>query len=219
MIALRGVCKAFRTGAEPRVVADGLSARFKAGVSVAILGRNGAGKSTLLKLISGTLKPDRGEVLRRGSVSWPVGFAGSFHPELSGAQNVRFIARVHGVRSDALVDFVAAHAGLGPQLFEPVRSYSSGMRSRLAFAASMGFKFDTYLVDEITAVGDAAFKAQSEDMLKDRLRTSGALIVTHGLVQAQRLCDHVAILERGRLRYFDDMDAGIAAYQAMMRAS
>lgn len=218
MIALQRVSKRFATRAAPRIVVDDVTIRFRAGVSVAILGRNGAGKSTLLKLISGALAPDRGRILRQGSVSWPVGFAGSFHPELSGAQNTRFIARVHGVRSDALVDFVRVHSGLGDQLGEPVRSYSSGMRSRLAFAVSMGFRFDMYLVDEITAVGDAAFKAQSEAMLQARLRTSGALIVTHGLVQAQRLCQHVAILDQGRLRYFEDMDRGVAQYQSLIRA-
>lgn len=217
MIELRNLCKTFFLNGRSKQVADNISVLFPPNKAVAVLGRNGAGKSTLLKMISGALEPDRGEVLRQGSVSWPVGYAGSFHPELTGLQNTRFIARVQGVDTHELEDFVQGFAGLGQHYHLPVRTYSSGMKSRLAFGVSMGIHFDTYLVDEITAVGDAEFKARSEALFRQRLASSAAIMVTHGLVQAQRLCDHAAVLENGRLEYFEDVNDGILRHQEIMR--
>jgi len=217
MIELCNISKTFVLNKRRKTVAKDISVLFPARRAVAILGRNGTGKSTLLKIISGAMKPDHGEVLHKGSVSWPVGFAGSFHPELTGLQNTRFIARIQGVDTDELVDFVQSFADIGPHFYLPVRTYSSGMRSRLAFGASMGIHFDTYLVDEITAVGDADFKEKSEALFRQRLSSSAAIIVTHALGQVKRLCDHVAVLEKGRLRFFEDADDGIAFYQRLIR--
>ncbi|WP_150120765.1 ATP-binding cassette domain-containing protein, partial [Sulfitobacter sp. HI0040] len=106
MIRLIDLHKGLGRGGARKVIARGIDALFPSGRSVALLGRNGAGKSSLLKIIAGTMAAERGHVLRRGSVSWPVGFAGSFHPDLTGAQNVRFVARVYGVDTDELVAFV-----------------------------------------------------------------------------------------------------------------
>lgn len=217
MITLQNLCKTFVLNGRVKQVANDISVCFPANKAVAVLGRNGAGKSTLLKMISGALAPDRGKILRQGSVSWPVGYAGSFHQELTGLQNTRFIARVQGVDTQELQDFVEGFAGLGQHYYLPVRSYSSGMRSRLAFGISMGIHFDTYLVDEITAVGDAEFKARSETLFRQRLASSAAIMVTHGLVQAKRLCDHAAVLENGRLEYYEDIDEGIARHQEIMQ--
>ena len=102
-----------------------------------------------------------GEIRRHATVSWPLGFGGSFHPELTGAQNTRFVARIYGIDTDALVAYVDDFSELGDFMDMPVRSYSSGMRARLAFGMSMGVAFDWYLVDEITAVGDTRFRKKS----------------------------------------------------------
>ena len=217
MIELHNVSKTFVLNRHRKVVADNISLTFPSGKSVALLGRNGAGKSTLLKMISGGMRPDRGRIRTEGSVSWPVGFAGSFHPELSGLQNTRFVARIQGVDSDALVEFVQEFAGVGGHFRLPVRTYSSGMRSRLAFAVSMGIHFDTYLVDEITAVGDDEFRRKSDAMFTDRIRQSGAVMVTHSLGQAQKLCDHAVVLENGQARFFEDVMGGINFYQRLIR--
>mmetsp|Transcript_27513 Transcript_27513/g.50900 ORF Transcript_27513/g.50900 Transcript_27513/m.50900 type:complete len:199 (-) Transcript_27513:1185-1781(-) len=179
------------------------------GKSLALLGRNGAGKSTLLQLVAGTMRPDSGEVTSDGSISWPVGFGGSFHMQLTGAQNIRFIARIYGVDSDDLVDFVADFADLGPHFYMPVRSYSSGMRSRLAFGASMGIRFDTYLVDEVTAVGDAAFREKSKHVFRERMKASSAIVVSHEMAQVREFCDAGLVLDNGELRYFEDLEAAI----------
>jgi capsular polysaccharide transport system ATP-binding protein len=201
-----------------KVVADNINAVFPDRTAVAILGRNGAGKSSLLRIIAGTMDADSGRVLSSGTISWPVGFAGSFHAELTGLQNTRFIARVYGVDTDELVDFVQDFAELGQHFNLPVRSYSSGMRSRLAFGISMGIRFDTYLVDEVTAVGDAGFKAKSEALFLSRVRDSAAIMVTHALGQVKRLCQHAAVLEAGQLVYYTNVDEAILHHQDLMRS-
>lgn len=216
MIELRNLSKTYWLRGRRKVVADDICATFPTRAAVGILGRNGAGKSSLLRMIAGTMDPDEGEVLSDGTISWPVGFAGSFHPELTGVQNVRFIARIYGVDSDELTDFVGRFADLGPHFNLPVQSYSSGMKSRLAFGASMGIKFDTYLVDEITAVGDASFKRRSEELFAERLETSGAIMVTHAPGQVRRLCRHAAILEEGRLHYYTDVEAALDHHRALL---
>ena len=217
MIELCNLSKTFVLNGRRKVVADAINAVFPPRAPVALLGRNGAGKSSLLAMIAGTLPPDAGTVTVQGSVSWPVGFAGSFHPDLTGLQNTRFIARVYGVNSDELCDFVHDFADLGAHFTLPVRSYSSGMRARLAFGVSMGIGFDTYLVDEVTAVGDQLFRQKSEEMFRDRLQDSGMIMVSHALGQVQRLCRHGAVLEDGVLTWHDAVEDAIAHHQALMR--
>ena len=217
MIELRNVCKTFVLNGRRKTVADNITATFPHHTAVGVLGRNGAGKSTLLKMLASTMDPDSGEVAVYGTISWPVGFAGSFHPDLTALQNTRFIARVYGVDTDELVDFVRDFAELKEHFYLPVRTYSSGMKSRLAFGVSMGIKFDTYLVDEVTAVGDASFKKKSEELFRARMEESSAVMVTHALGQVQRLCDHVAVLEDGQLYYFTNVMEGIAFHQENMR--
>lgn len=216
MIELCDIRKSFASRGGRKIVADGISTVFPAGQSVALLGRNGAGKSTLLNLIAGTLDPDHGRILCQGTISWPVGFTGSFHKDLSGAQNVRFIARVYGVDTGALVDFVADFAELGAQFHMPFRTYSSGMRARLAFGLSMGIRFDTYLVDEVTSVGDGSFKAKAKAVFNQRLEKSGAIVVTHSMGMARRLCQSGAILENGALRFFADVEDAIDRYKRLV---
>lgn len=219
MIELRNLSKSFRTGRGAKIVADNISAVFPPGKAVALFGRNGAGKSTMLQMISGNLMPDSGQILRTGNISYPVGFAGSFHRDLSGAQNTRFIARIYGVDTDELLDFVEDFASLGGHFHMPVRSYSSGMRSRLAFGISMGIRFDTYLVDEVTSVGDAAFRRKSAAIFKARMAHSGAIVVTHSLTEVRNLCDSGAVLEAGQLHMYDRLDDAIAHHIRNMDAA
>lgn len=218
MIEIRNLCKTFVLNGRRKVVADNISAVFPDRTAVAILGRNGAGKSSLLKMLAGSMDPDSGEVISTGTISWPVGFAGSFHPEMTGLQNVRFIARVYGVDTAGLADFVTDFAQLGQHFNLPVRTYSSGMRSRLAFGVSMGIHFETYLVDEVTAVGDAAFRAKSEALFAERVKSSSAIMVTHNMGQVRRLCTHAAVLEDGILSFYDDVDEAISHHEVLMKS-
>ncbi|MCI5040356.1 MAG: ABC transporter ATP-binding protein [Donghicola eburneus] len=217
MIRLVNVNKVFRLGTATKVVARNVNLEIPRGRSIALLGRNGAGKSTLMQMIAGSIQPDSGQIRIDGSVSWPVGFQGSFHRDLTGAQNARFLARVYGVDTDELLDFVADFAELGAHFHQPVRTYSSGMRSRLGFACSMGIHFDTYLVDEVTAVGDAAFKEKSEALFLDRIRHSGALFVSHSMNSIRRVCDAGVVLEGGNLSYYGSIEKAIARHEKNMR--
>lgn len=216
MIEFRDLTKVFYLRGHRKVVADNINITFPTGRAVGLLGRNGAGKSTLLKMIAGTMDPTSGEIVSNGSISWPVGFAGSFHGELTGAQNARFIARIYGVDTDELVDFVRDFAGLGGHFDLPFRTYSSGMKSRLAFGVSMAVPFDTYLVDEVTSVGDASFRQKSAEVFSARMAHSGAVVVSHGMGQIRQLCDAGAVLEDGQLYYYDDVDEAIAHHERNM---
>lgn len=216
MIRFENVSKTYVLQGKRKVVARNINLNVPSGACVGLLGRNGAGKSTLMRMISGTLSPSKGYIHHSGTVSWPVGFAGSFHPELSGAQNTRFIARVYGCDTEELADFVADFAQLGTHFHLPFRTYSSGMRSRLAFGVSMGVRFDTYLIDEVTSVGDAAFQTRSRDMLKERTKTAGAIVVSHGMGMIRQLCTSGAVLENGHLKYFEDIEEAIALHEANM---
>ncbi|MEL7130812.1 MAG: ABC transporter ATP-binding protein [Pseudomonadota bacterium] len=218
MIRFENLTKSFWVDGARRVVIDNLSLELPTGRSIALLGRNGAGKSTLLKLIAGTMLPDSGRVVSDGTISWPVGFAGSFHPELTGAQNVRFIARIYGVDTGSLIDSVQDFADIGRHFHMPVRSYSAGMRSRLAFGASMGIHFDTYLVDEITAVGDQQFRRKSKSVFGARMQTSSAILVTHNMPEVRQFCDVGLVLEDGAATYFEDLSAAIDYHKALMDA-
>ncbi len=216
MIRFENLSKQFRTGGRRKVVADNINLTVPSGVSMALLGRNGAGKSTLLDMIGGLVRPDQGQITMTGTVSWRVGYAGSFHRDMTGMQNTRFIARIYGVDSDGLVDFVEEFAELGAHFHVPVRHYSSGMKTRLAFGVSIGMPFDTYLVDEVTSVGDAAFKRKSRMYFEDRMKGAGAIVVSHSDAELRNLCQSAAVLENGRLTYYEDIEEAIAQHHANM---
>jgi len=216
MIQLENLTKSFWVKGERKVVIDDLSLTLPSGKSLALLGRNGAGKSTLLEIIAGTLHADSGRVLSDGTISWPVGLAASFHRDLTGAENVRFIARIYGVDTDSLVEFVGEFAELGRAYDMPMRTYSSGMRSRLAFGASMGIKFDTYLVDEVTAVGDRAFRKKSQQIFAERMQRSSAILVNHTMAEVRKFCNAGVVLEGGKAEYFEDLEEAIALHDKIL---
>nr|WP_245218551.1 ABC transporter ATP-binding protein [Rubellimicrobium aerolatum] len=202
--------KTFVVEGHRKTVLRSVNAVFPSGVSIGLLGRNGAGKSTLLQMIAGSLDVTSGEILTDGQISFPVGYAGSFHQDMTGAQNTRFTARIYGVDTQALMDYVEDFAELGPSFHLPVRTYSSGMRSRLAFGVSMGLDFDTYLIDEVTAVGDASFKKKSRRVFEERMERAGSLFVSHSLGMVEAMCQAGAVIENGRLHYYEDVKEAIA---------
>jgi capsular polysaccharide transport system ATP-binding protein len=216
-IRLCNLTKVHRSPGLRTVVADGISVTIPDRAVVALLGRNGAGKTSLLQMIAGTMQPTSGGVERNGTVSWPVGFRGGFHGDLSGAQNLRFVARTYGVPSDSLIEFVADFAAIGAHLHQPVRHYSAGMRARLAFGLSMAIRFDTYLVDEVTGVGDAAFRARSEVLFADRMQNAGAIVVSHQLALLRRICTAGAVLTDGQLHWHDRVEDAISHHRDVMQ--
>jgi capsular polysaccharide transport system ATP-binding protein len=216
MIHLDNLTKVFHMGANRKVIVSQATITFPSRTSIALLGRNGAGKSTLLRMIAGTVAPTSGQILSTGSISYPVGFSGSFHRDLTGAQNAKFVARIYGVDTRELLEYVQDFAELGAHFHQPIHTYSSGMRSRLAFGISMGIPFDTYLVDEVTSVGDAAFRAKSQKVFAERMQKAGMLFVSHSLPQVKEVCTAGVVLEKGKLIYFDKVEEAIERHSRNM---
>lgn len=183
--------------------------------SVGLLGRNGAGKSTLLRIICGLDEPDSGEIWTNSTISWPVGVAGGFQGSLTGRQNVRFVCRLYssGDFVDEKVKFVQDFAELGKYFDMPVKSYSSGMRSRLTFGLSLAFDFDYYMLDEAGAVGDAAFRKKSEEILNARRQQAGFLMVSHNLDEIERNCDIGIVLMNQTAHVYHDTKQAIEVYK------
>ena len=209
MIELQNITKAYYYKGQPKYIARNVSAVFPTGARIGLMGRNGTGKSTLLSIIAGSLNADAGRVRITGTMSWPIGLQGCVHPDLTGTQNVKFIARVYGVDTEELIDFVSDFAELGQNFDQPVRNYSSGMKARLQFGMSMGIRFDTYLIDEVSAVGDAGFKKKSKMLFDDRMAQGGVVMVTHSEGMMRSMCSSGAVLEGGQLTMFASVDEAL----------
>ncbi len=217
MISFERVRKTYRTKAGRRVILDNLDLELDTGVNLGILGLNGAGKSTFLRLVSGMELPDSGRIRRHVRVSFPLGYSGSFVPTLSGRENVTFIAQIYGLDPESLIRFVYDFSELGPYFDEPVRTYSTGMRSRIGFAVSIGVDFDVYLIDEATAAGDARFAARCEAALADRRHNKHIIMVSHQPATLKSFCQVGAVLHEGQLIMFPTLDAAYEHYGQIVR--
>ncbi|MFA3779820.1 ABC transporter ATP-binding protein [Yersinia sp. 1652 StPb PI] len=216
MIRIENLTKSYRTPAGRHYVFKNLHVEFPANKSVALIGRNGSGKSTLLRVIGGIDRPDSGKVITDKTISWPVGLAGGFQGSLTGRENVKFVARLYAAERELRekVAFVEEFAELGKYFDMPIKTYSSGMKSRLGFGLSMAFKFDYYLVDEVTAVGDARFKQKCADLFKSRHQESSFLMVSHSLGSLKEFCDAALFIGRdNQVKYFESVDEAIAVYK------
>jgi len=213
VIRLEQLTKGFATNGVTRRVLGPVSFTLPDVRGLALIGRNGAGKSTLMRLIAGTLRPDSGRVVADERISWPMGFSGGLHPALTGAQNARFVARIYGCDPAVLAANVCCFAELGEAWTRPVGTYSTGMKARLAFGMSMEIAFDTYLVDEIIGVGDAAFRRKCADLFRDRLSRARVIMISHNAPTLRQFCQAGLVLEGGRLTYYPDIDAALAAHE------
>lgn len=203
MIILDNVSKVYEGHSLDNEVLRGVNLTINRGDSIGVCGANGVGKSTLMKLIAGVERPTRGKVRRTMSVSWPIGYSSAFQPSLTGADNARFIARIYGRNERQLLEYVQDFAQLGTYINEPIKSYSTGMQARLAFAVSLAIQFECYLVDEITGAGDERFRARSEEALHER-RTNGTLVmVSHDTETLYRYCRRGAVVYAGGVTLYD----------------
>lgn len=198
-----------------KVVLNNVSYDFVPGTSVGILGRNGAGKSTLLRILGGSEPPDTGRVVRKGKISWPLGFRCGFNSVLSGRENLKFTCRLYDEDYKRVTAFVEDFAELGEYIDMPVGSYSSGMMAKLAFGLSMSFKFDFFLIDEITAVGDAVFRKKSNAYFEKRKEDATLIVVSHDMQTIRRLCQKYLVLYKGQLIEFTDNLEAEKFYQDM----
>ena len=213
MIRLVDVNKQYPTHQGPVRVLRDVSLTVEAGETVGILGRNGSGKSTLIRIISGAELPTSGLVERHMSVSWPLAFGGAFQGSLTGLDNLRFICRIYGVDPATTIDFVNDFSELGLYLREPVKTYSAGMRARLAFAISMVIEFDCFLIDEVIAVGDARFHEKCLTELFGKRADRAKIIVSHNPKYISDHCSRAAVLSEGRLHQTGSLKEAFALYE------
>jgi capsular polysaccharide transport system ATP-binding protein len=217
MIKLDRVFKFYRTGGVVKIVLDHVSTRFEAGFSYGLMGVNGAGKSTTMRLIAGTELPNSGRIKRAARISWPLGFAGGFHYQMTGRENVKFVARIYGADVRKTLDFVEDFAEIGDYIDVPVRTYSSGMMARLSFGLSMAIDFECYLVDEITAVGDARFQARCQEAFAERRKRADVIMVSHSMETIRDYCDRGGVIVDGQIVMFSNVDMAIEAYNRLNR--
>jgi capsular polysaccharide transport system ATP-binding protein len=216
MIKLKNVTKYYGSKLGKQYVFDNLTFEIPAQHNIGILGANGAGKSTLFRLIAGSEYPNSGQIKTNLSISWPVALTSGIHPQMTGRENTRFIGKINGVADlDAYEKRVQAFAELGNKYELPVKFYSSGMRPRLAFACSVAIDFDVYLIDEVTSVGDAKFRAKAKKALIERSENASVIMVSHEMDEIRQFCDSAIVLENGNLTFFNDLEEGIATYQAL----
>lgn len=216
MIKIENLTKSYRTPTGRHYVFKDLNIEIPSGKSVAFIGRNGAGKSTLLRMIGGIDRPDSGKIITNKTISWPVGLAGGFQGSLTGRENVKFVARLYAKQEELKekIEFVEEFAELGKYFDTPIKTYSSGMRSRLGFGLSMAFKFDYYIVDEVTAVGDARFKEKCAQLFKERHKESSFLMVSHSLNSLKEFCDVAIVFKNSYIiGYYENVQSGIDEYK------
>ena len=216
MVEIKHIWKTYPTRRGPRDILKDICFSIQKGDKLGILGCNGAGKSTLIRIISGAELPTSGEIVRGMTVSWPLALQGGFVGNLTGTDNLRFICRVYDVDYDQAFRQVADFSELGRYLDEPVRTYSSGMRARLAFAISMAVDFDCYLIDELSAVGDRRFNKKFKDVLFGEKGDRSLIMVSHFYGVIQEYCNKVAVLDQGRLALFEDTKEAIATYDRVL---
>ena len=214
-LALRGVGKTYPAGSGRRTVLRDVTVTIARGEKCGLLGRNGCGKSTLLRIMGGAEQQTSGSVRHDMSVSWPLAFGGAFQGGLSGLDNAKFIARTY--RRDVLqvVDYVAAFAELGASFREPVVTYSSGMRARLAFGLSLAVDFDCLLIDEIVAVGDRRFREKCQRELFEQRADRAWVMISHDVGYIRDHCGRGFVIDGGRLSEQPSVEAAIAAYEML----
>ena len=216
MIRVRDLTKTYPVHGGQRTILDSISFDLPRGRKLGILGRNGAGKSTLVRLISGAERPNSGTIEREMSVSWPLAFSGAFQTSLTGRDNVRFISRIYNSDFERNIVSVEEFAELGPYLREPVRTYSSGMRARLAFAISMIIEFDCFLIDEISAVGDARFGQKCQIELFEKRSDRAMIIVSHDAAYVRDHCDYFAVLHDGKMLFYQDFEVAYDLFKDLI---
>ena len=212
MIICKNICKAYSHGSFHKQVLSNVNLVVERGERVALLGRNGAGKSTLIKLIGGVEMPTSGKVMRKMSVSWPLGFAGGFQGSLTGYDNARFIARIYQRDYSYVRAFVEEFTELGRQLKMPVKTYSSGMRARLAFSLSLAIEFDCYLIDEIILVGDQNFHRKCHYELFEKRADRAMILASHSTETVREVCNKAVIIHKGQAETYNDVNLAVDTY-------
>lgn len=215
MIKVENLRKSYPMGRGRKHVLNGVSFEIKPGEHVGVLGRNGAGKTTLIKLLGGVEMPTSGKIERTMTTSWPIGFGGGFQGSLTGYDNARFIARIYGHEYSEIRRFVEDFTELGRQLSMPVKTYSSGMRARLAFALSLAIEFDCYLIDEVIVVGDQSFHQRCHYELFEKRADRSLILASHSAELIREFCNKALIVHGGDATIYEDLDEALSIYTAL----
>jgi capsular polysaccharide transport system ATP-binding protein len=215
MIVCEDIRKSYPLGHGTKIVLDGIDLVIRPGERVGFLGRNGAGKTTLIKLIGAVEHPTSGKVTRGMTVSWPLGFGGGFQGSLTGYDNARFIARIYGRQYSEIREFVEDFTELGRQLSMPVKTYSSGMRARLAFGLSLAIEFDCYMIDEVIMVGDQNFQRKCHTELFEKRGDRALILASHSEDTIRDYCDRALVLHQGKGRLFEDVELALKVYEEL----
>jgi capsular polysaccharide transport system ATP-binding protein len=215
VISASHLTKEIHSSIGKRRIIDDISFDVGPGEKIAVLGRNGAGKSTLLKIIGGVESKTGGDIHRGLRLSWPLGFSGGLGTEMTGIDNVRFIARLYGRSAEELIAFVDDFAELGRQIFLPVKYYSTGMQARLAFALTLAIDFECFLIDEVLSAGDHRFHQKCHDALFVTRKDCAMILISHDTHIIRSYCNKALVLKNGRGRVFDDLDFAIKIYQSL----
>jgi len=216
LIKLDSLTKYYESDLGPQYIFRDVNFKFPEDHNIAILGRNGAGKSTLFRLLAKSEYPNSGRVLSDRSISWPVALATGIHGQMTGSENIRFIGRINGVTDlDEYERRVQNFAELGHRYFLPVKTYSSGMRAKLAFSSCIAIDFDIYLIDEATSVADPKFRKKAKQALIEKSRTANVIMVSHELAEIRLFCDSAVVIDNGKLTFYPDLESGIKAYQQL----
>ena len=213
MINISNLSKGYPVAKGWHQVLDDISISFPSNRNIGILGLNGSGKSTLLRIIGGVESPDKGEIYRDVKVSWPIGFSGGISPEMTGREGTRFVARIYGANVQEVEEYVLEFSELKEYFDMEVKTYSTGMKSRLGFAISMSMEFECYLVDEITAVGDQRFKEKYQNEFMKKKQKSSLLMVSHQPATIKDFCDMSAVLFDSKITLYDTVEEGMSAYK------
>ena len=216
MIQLKNISKTYHIKGIQKQIFQGLSFKFNSERNYALVGPNGAGKSTLLRLIAGGEMPDSGIIERKGKVSWPMGFSGGFNGSMTGIENIRFVSRIYGQDTKRVIQYVREFSELDDSITLPIKTYSNGMRARLAFGLSLAIDFDCYLVDEVIAVGDLKFKKKSQEAFRAKFDQSFLIMASHSPATIKEYCDCGILIQQGSLKYYDSIEGLLEAYNKMI---
>ncbi|PSL22179.1 ABC transporter ATP-binding protein [Shimia abyssi] len=213
MLEFENVSKSFWTGTQRKVILDRVSFRVELGRSMGVLAPNGTGKTTLINMMAGLEKPDEGVIRRDCRISFPLGFMGGVVSKHTAMENCRYIARLYGLDPDYVESFCRWLCDLGEYFDQPLGTYSSGMRSRFTFALLLALDFDMYLIDEgMPSSTDVNFNKKAGDVLRERLRTTTIIIVSHQPKTLEAFAKSAAVLLNGKLYMFDTLEEAKQLY-------
>lgn len=218
MIKLRNVTKYFQTQQGKNYILKNTSLNIPSNKNIGILGRNGAGKSTLMRMLGHIEFPNKGIINSNYTFSWPLSLAGGFVGNMTGKANVKFVCRLYGKvgpQIEEIIRFVKDFSELGNYFDMPIKTYSSGMRSRLSFGLSLAFDFDYMLIDETLSVGDARFKKKSKEALMKKIENCHVLLVSHNMSTLKDICDAGIVINKGQIYYYNDINDAIMEYETI----